>query len=187
MGLLDWLKKPIATKVTPTPKPTPTPYIRPLPKSLEGYDVVLENKGRSEKSKTLYDYNPANRVRYTKARQAARDVGATPFENSLLTDVGASESEWGKNIQNPESSARGPMQFTNDSWNVYLIASPSARRAGHTRENLENATQGALFYMRKGQLGRWNASKDTIDKSGKKTGWGHNYTKEELAPYYKRK
>lgn len=115
---------------------------------------------------------------YNNALKAVQSTGANDLETSVLMDIAAHESGYNPTAKNKTSSATGMFQFTTPTWSDYLKASASARLANHDRTNPANAAQATLFYARKGQLGRWNASKSK---------WAPGYKPQELAPFYKRK
>jgi len=150
-------------KAIPTPTPTPTPT--PEPFYGRNPEVVAMRKSGSE--------------RYANFIKRLRKLKPTRLEGDFLTDLAFAESSLNPNLTHSESTAGGLYQFTNPTWQDYLEASRSAALAQHNKFVPEQATQAALYALRKGIKGqglrKWEASR---------WNWGRFYEPEELEEFY---
>jgi len=76
----------------------------------------------------------------------------------LLKKIAFCESSYKADATNPYSTATGTYQFTESTWNE------ACKATGHTdwtledRKDPEKATRVAIWYIAKGQIGRWSES-----------------------------
>ena len=104
---------------------------------------------------------------------------------TLLYDIALQESTYNPNAVNttPEGkqagNPKGLFQFTDPTWQTVLnyqnMPGSSLKLPNTDRFDPQTNALAAAYLISKGQLGRWDASKDV---------WGDYYKEEELKPYY---